>query len=375
MRFHVDSVEVYDRFSARQSSFLAVCPNALRPKNTIFHTPECMVHETSCSDTRAELTKFAKEVDESLADALKSSRKSRKSFERNVCNYKYAELQPTKRDAFIDMYGPNGPQSTNYLSHLEFWRASLSRLKRVCLESRGCMDLLNHLRNHPEDDATKSGIVGLSGSKVHTEFRLACQLGKTRSPVPNDSPVWCSDRTKLCEHESCRKWWNDVHLGSEFFHTGRRDAHAWVDDRQDYDALASFCWLVENRPRLSEFELHHLQTKLAEQTALDKEQYCKPRWIEGYCEKKYHHRYAECKLPSGQLCKQGLVIPNGKFTDTHKWAELFPEEDIDKEAFEQGPPVLLTTLLTPPPPSGAQARLPREWRRRAAGNTNEHDFL
>mmetsp|Transcript_20010 Transcript_20010/g.55341 ORF Transcript_20010/g.55341 Transcript_20010/m.55341 type:complete len:262 (+) Transcript_20010:492-1277(+) len=127
--------------------------------------------------------------------------------------------------------------------------------------------------------------------------------------------------------------------------------------------------------RLSEFELHHLQTKLAEQTALDKEQYCKPRWIEGYCEKKYHHRYAECKLPSGQLCKQGLVIPNGKFTDTHKWAELFPEEDIDKEAFEQGPPVLLTTLLTPPPPSGAQARLPREWRRRAAGNTNEHDFL
>mmetsp|Transcript_20010 Transcript_20010/g.55340 ORF Transcript_20010/g.55340 Transcript_20010/m.55340 type:complete len:304 (+) Transcript_20010:200-1111(+) len=232
MRFHVDSVEVYDRFSARQSSFLAVCPNALRPKNTIFHTPECMVHETSCSDTRAELTKFAKEVDESLADALKSSRKSRKSFERNVCNYKYAELQPTKRDAFIDMYGPNGPQSTNYLSHLEFWRASLSRLKRVCLESRGCMDLLNHLRNHPEDDATKSGIVGLSGSKVHTEFRLACQLGKTRSPVPNDSPVWCSDRTKLCEHESCRKWWNDVHLGSEFFHTGRRDAHAWVDDRQ-----------------------------------------------------------------------------------------------------------------------------------------------
>jgi len=242
----------------------------------------------------------------------------------------YAELQG-KNQKFKDVYGPNGPYVAggSYLYAMRRWLAAVHKLKRVCFDGTGgCSSLINYLREHPEDDITKDGFHGKAGSKVYQEFRLACEVGKSRSPVPNDSPVWCSERTGLCEQKSCKHWWRDAHMHQIDESTG--EVKPWIDDRSEYDDLKDACsWVSFHRP--SPAELDKYQRSLEKKVEKTQDQYCSPKWIEGYCEAKPEHLYDECHVPGGKMCKDGIVMQQSDLNHNAGWTEEFPEPDLSKE--------------------------------------------
>eukprot|EP00913_Durusdinium_trenchii_P015829 g14875.t1 len=143
------------------------------------------------------------------------------------------------------------------------------------------------------------GLLTLPKSKVYNEIRLACEVGKKRAPLPNDSPVWCDDKTKLSCRSSCRHWWHEVHPLKAM-------PQPWVDDRIEYDQLKNICTAIE-RPQIIPQDLDRYQ-KQAEAAALHlRDEFCTPKWVDGYCEVRTPPKvHAKCTLENGQYCKKGL---------------------------------------------------------------------
>merc|ERR550534_804274 len=195
-----------------------------------------------------------------------------------------------------------------------------------------CTTLLEHLKRHPKDDIVTSGGHGKTGSKLFKEFRLACQVGQSRSPVPNSSPVWCDEETGLCEQRSCRDWWRGAHPDSA-------DPRPWLDDRIDYDDLKDACaWLMDTTT--SDSDINVLQHHLQEQVDHIRQEYCSPKWVDGYCAPGAKTRHAECTLGNGQYCTHGRVMPKSEMNETSEWQDPFPENPI-RTQFNYFVPLLL----------------------------------
>ncbi|CAE7238255.1 unnamed protein product, partial [Symbiodinium necroappetens] len=176
--------------------------------------------------------------------------------------------------------------------------------------------LLAYLRNFPETDQDATGSHGVLGSKMYNEMRLACEVGKKRAPVPNDSPVWCDNRTQLCERTSCRHWWHEVHPLKAM-------PQPWVDDRIEYDQLRNLCTAIE-RPKINAEDLDRYQKTTEAQALHLREEFCRPKWVDGYCEPKSPPRvHARCTLQDGQFCKRGLVKTDSDADITSEWGDAF----------------------------------------------------
>merc|ERR1712216_654913 len=100
------------------------------------------------------------------------------------------------------------------------------------------------------------------------EFRIACQVGEKRAPVPSDEPTWCDESTGLCDVASCRNWWRKAHEGKP---------EPWIDDREEYDFLKEACHWIKDDPIPGQ-ELNEYQHFLQEKTLADKQQFCNGNW-------------------------------------------------------------------------------------------------
>lgn len=186
----------------------------------------------------------------------------------------------------------------SYLYELRQWADSVALLHRACARSGGnCSSLLAYFRNHPGEDATHTG------SQVFDEIKNACQVGKSRAPVPNDSPVWC-DENGVCEQPSCRKWWAE-HIPAV------KNPRPWHDNRSEYDALKDTCGWVENTPPTTA-ELNRIQRQLKEDANQIKGQFCAPKWVDGYCGAQ----------------EDTADTSKSDFNSTRAWKELFEEAPI-----------------------------------------------
>ncbi|CAL1143978.1 unnamed protein product [Cladocopium goreaui] len=307
------------------STSFATCP-APHIQALDAQAPACLEGGRECESLpeRAELKAFARSIDQSLKDALETTKEARKRFERRVCDYRYAEIED-KGQVLADAYGPNGPMKPggSYLYELRRWVDAVQELNHECSLRQGdvCVNLLSYLRNYPQTDQDANGGHGVLGSKLYNEIRLACEVGKKRAPVPNDSPVWCDNKTKLCERTSCRHWWHEVH-------PLKAQPHPWVDDRIEYDQLKNICTAIE-RPQIISADLDRYQ-KTAEAGALHlREEFCTPKWIDGYCEAKVAPRlHAKCTLENGQYCKKGLVHGGSDADITQEWSDAFKEPAV-----------------------------------------------
>jgi len=330
------------------------CPNDDNREVVNGKAPLCVDDGVGC-DTRDDflgLRSFAKAIDESVGDDLAQVTKARKSFERRACDLRYAEMM-NKSLKLIDTYGPHGPMGPggSYLFELKNWSRALHRLYHRCLKGSGsCINLITHLREHPDEDVDAAGTHGKVGSTLYKEFRLACQVGKTRAPVPNDSPVWCDEVSGLCEKKSCKKWWGEVHPEA-------LKPRPWVDDRIEYNSLRSACEWIEDKPP-SDAEINAAQHQLQRQVDQLHEEYCKPKWVEGYCESGDNARkHADCKIDDSSHCKKGLILPGSEQDATANWEEKF-----------KNPPVRLNMLFHP----AVVAWSPRPLGLRPVGKRSRH---
>lgn len=347
-------------------SALIKCEGDPAPKAITVAAPACLDSGENCSskENLGKLQKFAKAVDEGMADDLKAIKKARETFLRRACDYRYAEYE-AKGELLENTYGPKGPlvPGGSYLFEMRRWADAAFMLKRSCNRGLGgCQSLLGYLKDHPEDDLAPGGIHGKAGSQIYNELRQACEVGKSRSPVPNDGPAWCQLDTGLCEQKSCKKWWRNLHLGK---------IEPWVDDRLEYDDLKEVCnWIEHIKP--SSRELNKYQHMVQEDTLDDKLNFCRPKWIEGYCERKHNKpRFGTCTMEDGKWCKHGRVFGDGPsdLDDTATWSEPFKEKPVtvDKALV---PPLLLAL----PTPFDLAHRGPETVRRRPA-TSEYHSFL
>jgi len=319
---------------------LLTCENDPPTKYSKVPAPQCLESGLNCSSKEdlAEFQKFAKAVDTSLADDLKEIKKARETFSRRSCDFLYAEFA-NKGEVLHNTYGPKGPllPGGSYLFEMRRWADAAFMLHRACNRAPGgCQSLLQYLKEHPEEDLAPNGIHGKAGSNVYTELRKACEVGRSRAPVPNDGPVWCDMETGLCEQKSCKKWWRKLHSGKNV---------PWVDDRAEYEDLIQACdWIHQITP--SSQELNKYQLAVQADTLDDKINFCRPRWINGYCERTIDRpRYAQCTMQDGKWCKHGKVFENSDLDDTAGWKEPFKEKPVTVEKALMSP---LLTLATPP---------------------------
>jgi hypothetical protein len=326
--------------------------------------PSCIDSGEDCSSKNdfVEFTKFAKAVDDSMEEPLKEIREARQTFQRRACDFRYAEYE-SKGKLLENTYGPKGPlvPGGSYLFELRRWADAAFMLHRACNRGfGGCQSLLEYLKDHPEDDVAPGGQHGKAGSKVYTEFRKACQVGKTRSPVPNEEPVWCQMDTGLCEQKSCKKWWRSVHHGL---------TEPWVDDRVEYTDLKEVCnWIEHNKPTPQELNVY--QRKVQSDTIDEKSTFCRPKWIEGYCENKSDKpRFGQCTLQDGKWCPHGRVFPNSEQDDTANWQEEFKEKTVTVEK------QVMPELLLPLPMAFYSAGTTVHNKQRRVTTSQQMDFL
>jgi len=195
------------------------CEDDPKPKTVTVAAPSCIDSGENCSSEEdlKKLQKFAAAVDSAMEEDLKAIKKARVRFLRRSCDFQYAQAED-KGELLENTYGPKGPllPGGSYLFELRRWADAAFMLHRQCNRGMGgCQSLIEYLKEHPEDDIAPGGVHGKAGSKIFTELRKACEVGKTRSPVPNDGPVWCQTDTGLCEQQSCKKWWRKIHNGKK----------------------------------------------------------------------------------------------------------------------------------------------------------------
>lgn len=340
------AVTGHGRRAAHASSFVR-CDDDPRPRTVTVAAPACIESGENCSSEQdlAKLQKFAAAIDDSMQDELAAMKKARERFLRRSCDYQYAEHED-KAELLANTYGPKGPllPGGSYLFELRRWADAAYMLHRQCGRGMGgCQSLIAYLKDHPEDDLAPGNMHGKAGSKVYTELRKACDIGKTRSPVPNDGPVWCDPETGLCEQKSCRKWWRKIHLGAK---------EPWIDDRLEYNDLKEACSWIENHTPTSR-ELNKYQGGVQTASLEQKINFCRPRWVEGYCEstKDSKHRSGQCTLKDGKWCKNGQIFPDSENDDTSGWAEPFKEKPVTAEPSRSLAPSPLLAALLPSPPA------------------------
>jgi len=288
--------------------------------------PPCIDSGENCSSKEdiKKLQAFAKAVDDSMKDDIKEIKTARQTFLRRACDYRYAEYE-AKGELLENTYGPKGPllPGGSYLFEMKRWSDAAFMLHRACNRGLGgCQSLIEYLKDHPEDDVAPGGVHGKAGSQIYTELRLACEVGKSRSPVPNDGPAWCQLDTGLCEQRSCKKWWRKIHEGK---------LEPWVDDRNEYDDLKEVCNWIEHKTPTSR-ELNKYQLKVQNDTLDEKLHYCHPRWIEGYCpKKKGKPDFGQCTMEDGKWCKNGRIFEDSDLDETATWEEKFKEKKITVE--------------------------------------------
>merc|ERR1712232_838112 len=102
-------------------------------------------------------------------------------------------------------------------------------------------------------------------------------------------------------------------------------------------------WIEQKKPTSA--ELNKYQHKVQDQALDDKINFCKPRWIEGFCPRhKDKAKFEQCTLPDGKWCKHGRVFPGTEDDDTAKWSEPFPEKKV---TVDKG---FMPLILVPPMP-------------------------
>jgi len=325
----------------REFVSLAECPHDTPLPEVEVQAPAC-VDSGKCSNRQDffELRDFSKAVDKSFESVLRDVRKARQTFERRACDYRYAQMEHKGED-MADIFGPDGPLRSggSYLHELRVWFDALTRLYRECnRNSNGCARLIDHLRTNPDEDLGANGGHGKTGSKIYTEMRLACQVGKSRSPVPNDSPVWCDPSTGLCEQKSCRTWW-------EKHHDRTSDTRPWVDDREEYEMLSQACgWIGDSSATSS--QINKYQQNLENDVEHQKESLCQAQFVKGYCnEAGLLQRYGECIVKTGQYCKNGHILPSSEQDETASWQEHFIEKPVKVNCTQL--PMLVAFMLDP----------------------------
>jgi hypothetical protein len=336
--------------------------------------PACLEGGDNCSSTpdHKKLQEFAKAVDDGLEDDLKEIKNARQTFLRRACDYRYAEIED-KGELLQNTYGPRGPllPGGSYLFEMRRWADAAFMLHRSCNRGMGgCQSLIDYLKEHPEDDIGPGGAHGKVGSKIYDELRLACEVGKTRSPVPNDGPAWCHVDTGLCEQKSCKRWWRRAH-GSK--------SEPWVDDRVEYDALKEACsWIEKSRP--TSRDLNKYQKKVEESAIQEQIDFCRPKWVEGYCSNtKDVPRFGQCTLSDGKWCKNGRIFSSdsggsSNLNDTGRWEEPFKESPVSVENGSM-PPLLLLGRLPMPSELATAARGTFAVQVKRPATSRYHSFL
>lgn len=311
----------------QESTAFVRCEDDPKPKPLTVAAPSCLENGEDCSapEDLKKLQNYSAAVDDSLQEDLQGIKKAREKFLRRACDYQYAMIED-KGELLENTYGPKGPllPGGSYLFELRRWADQVFMLYRQCNRGMGgCQGLVQYLKDHPADDIAPGGVHGKAGSNVYSELRLACEVGRSRAPVPNDGPVWCSTDTGLCEQKSCKKWWRKKHFGKN---------DPWVDDRLEYDDLKEACsWISHHSP--SSREINRYQG-LNQEKVLDlKTDNCRPKWIEGYCPDSSaanKPRFGQCTLEdgSGKWCKNGRIFANTENDDTGTWKEPFKEKAV-----------------------------------------------
>lgn len=323
--------------------------------------PECVDKDGDCMDDKAGLEKWAAEIDHNLHSQINEVVKMRDLFQRAACDYKYAQISPDKPMDLESNYGPDGPKALggSYLYVMHRWRRALDALTRACdKDVEGCRKFLEWTKNHPESVGKHAVLDPATKTKIYKEIKAACHLGKTRSPVPNKGPLWCTGEgeTLECEERSCYDWWRRMHKRDPKF--------VWIDEEraEEYDELKQLCGRIHKdfKGRLSPDKYQEKVKK--EETAL-KDQFCRPRWIHGYCDNnEAAERRGECHMDDGYYCEKGKVLGDSLVNDTANWTEKYPEKlfDESKEGKKGGkkddeevkpswmPPLLLPQELFPP---------------------------
>lgn len=286
--------------------------------------PACLTSGEACNapiESR-DLKLYARAVDRSFAVPLLKLKQARQAFERQACSYRFAEIQE-KGQQIVDSYGPDGPSTNHgsYLHYLRKWKRAMEQMHQKCASNSQCMSITWFLKSHPEADDGAMGEHGRGGSAIFDEFRKACEVGKSRSPVPNDSPVWCDETTGLCSYRRCREWWQGINPEIAV-------PAPWVDDRNEYDQLLEACdWVEQKTPDLDSIKA--MQRQLSAKADELKIQYCKPAWVDGYCGAKQDQGSLEpCILENGQQCQAGKVVPHSDDDVTAAWNEFFQEEPV-----------------------------------------------
>lgn len=289
--------------------------------------PECVDKDGDCMDDKAGLEKWVHHIDQNLKKHINQTVHRRDVFQRRACDYKYAQISPDKPLELEVNYGPDGPKASggSYLYEMHRWRASLDRLTHACdKDVQGCRMFLDWARNHPESIG-KHAVLDPDKSKVFKEIKAACHLGKTRSPVPNNGPLWCtgSGESLECEENSCLNWWK---------HNHRRDPNfVWVDEEraEEYDDLKQLCGRI-NKDFKGRLTPNVYQEKVKKETKALKAQYCRPRWIHGYCDNNSAtEKRGECHLEDGYWCEKGKILDGSLVNDTANWKEKYPEKLFD----------------------------------------------
>ncbi|CAE7303680.1 unnamed protein product [Symbiodinium sp. KB8] len=121
----------------------------------------------------------------------------------------------------------------------------------------------------------------------------------------------------------------------------RRCPSHGVDDRIEYDQLRNLCTAIE-RPKINAEDLDRYQKTTEAQALHLREEFCRPKWVDGYCEPKSPPRvHARCTLQDGQFCKRGLVKTDSDADITSEWGDAFKEPPVQVGLM----PWLLTSQL------------------------------
>eukprot|EP00747_Dinoflagellata_sp_TGD_P169114 gnl/TRDRNA2_/TRDRNA2_197225_c0_seq1.p1 gnl/TRDRNA2_/TRDRNA2_197225_c0~~gnl/TRDRNA2_/TRDRNA2_197225_c0_seq1.p1 ORF type:complete len:364 (-),score=57.27 gnl/TRDRNA2_/TRDRNA2_197225_c0_seq1:54-1145(-) len=315
-----------------------ICPgDAGAVRRAPVPAPACVDNNQDCTEpsSLSQLRTWLTSVDTALEDQLKAVTAARKRFQTRACAYRYAQAEE-KPESLIEAYGPNGPLAPggSYIYEMRQWSDAVHALNRACNRDPACQDVIDMLRKAPE--ATRN----IGGSKVFAELSAACEVGDSRSPVPNDEPVWCDKTTGLCEQKSCRDWWN-LRYGKE---------SPWKDDRIAYDDLKDACAWVKKAERPKPETLNAMQYHLQDDARKLKEQYCSPKWVEGYCgNHKKKQKFSECQLEGMKYCKHGRLLSDETAVQSSKdigWKEPFAEPEVSQAPWWMMPPAPILPSAT-----------------------------
>ena len=177
------------------------------PKRMSIPAPACILNDTNCEgDEGKEALEYVNSINNAMKKSLSKELKWRAAFERRTCDFVVAQHKGLR--TIMHNYGPNGPQTEAgaYTWYLKKYALQLRALHQACSQSYACSELMFIM---PEKVHKLP-----APFFVYDEFKRACDLYRTKAPVPNYQRAWCMSPSAVgfgeelghCEVGSCKQW-------------------------------------------------------------------------------------------------------------------------------------------------------------------------